>query len=118
MSRPKRKKLKFTEESLNELLQEIYNDSHNLKAKIGRLFGKWETKVKDNDDIAILSDSLIKLINAEAKNQDQKIMILKYLKDVVYAKDSNGNIPENNEKLDKDSKSELLKMVREGTKNK
>ena len=40
MGRPKRKKLEFTEDSVNKLLQEIYEDSHNQKAKITRLFTK------------------------------------------------------------------------------
>ena len=32
--RPHRRKLKFDEESVNGLLQEIYEESHNIKAKI------------------------------------------------------------------------------------
>ena len=82
--RPKRKKLKFNEESVNDLLQEIYNDSHNLKAKITRLFTKWETKIKESGEVAAIGDQIVKLISAESKNQDQKIMLLKYLKEVVF----------------------------------
>jgi len=48
--RPTRKKLKFDEDSVNKLLQEIYDDSHNQRAKIVRLFTKWETKIKENND--------------------------------------------------------------------
>jgi len=87
--RPKRKKLKFNEESVNDLLQEIYNDSHNLKAKITRLFTKWETKIKENGEVAAIGDQIVKLIAAEAKNQDQKIMLLRYLKEVVFDNKSN-----------------------------
>lgn len=36
MPRPTRKKLSFDEDSVNKLLQEIYDESHNIKAKIGR----------------------------------------------------------------------------------
>ena len=82
--RPQRKKLKFDEKSVNDLLQEIYNESHNIKAKIARLFTKWETKVKENGEIAAIGDQIVKLIAAEAKNQDQKIMLLRYLKEVVF----------------------------------
>jgi len=95
MPRPSRKKLEFNEDSLNKLLQEIYDDSHNVKAKITRLFTKWEAKVKEGGEIAALGDQIVKLIAAEAKNQDQKIMLLKYLKEVIYEKNggssSNGN---------------------------
>jgi len=34
MSRPVRRKLKFDEDSVNKLLQEVYDDSHNIRAKI------------------------------------------------------------------------------------
>ena len=86
MPRPKRKKLEFTEDSVNKLLQEIYDDSHNQKAKITRLFTKWEQKVKEGGEIQAIGDQIVKLIAAEAKNQDQKIMILRYLKEVVFDK--------------------------------
>jgi len=84
--RPKRKQLKFDEESVNNLLQEIYNDSHNIKAEITRLYNKWETKVKEPGEIQAFGGEIIKLIAAKAKNQEQKIMILKYLKEVVFDK--------------------------------
>lgn len=92
MPRPKRKKLEFTEESVNKLLQEIYDESHNQKAKITRLFTKWEQKVKEEGNIAAIGDQIVKLIAAEAKNQDQKIMILRYLKEVVFDKKNKEDI--------------------------
>lgn len=92
MPRPRRKKIEFTEESVNNLLQEIYNESHNQKAKITRLFTKWELKVKEEGNIAAIGDQIVKLIAAEAKNQDQKIMILKYLKEVVFDKKSKEDV--------------------------
>lgn len=90
MARPKRKQLKFDEESVNKLLQEIYDESHNIKAKITRLFNKWETQVKETGEVAAIGGEIVKLIAAEAKNQDQKIMILKYLKEVVFEKNREG----------------------------
>lgn len=89
--RPKRKQLKFTEDSVNKLLQEIYEDSHNQKAKIARLFSKWETKVKESGEVAAIGDQIVKLIAAEAKNVDQKIMLLRYLKEVVFEKKDGGS---------------------------
>ena len=84
MPRPQRRRLQFDEDSVNKLLQEIYDESHNIKAKIARLFTKWELKVKEGGEIAAIGDQIVKLIAAEAKNQDQKIMLLKYLKEVVF----------------------------------
>jgi hypothetical protein len=118
--RVQRKKLKFDEDSVNGLLQEIYNESHNIKAKITRLFTKWEIKVKENSEVAAIGDQIVKLIAAEAKNQDQKIMLLRYLKEVVFDnKDGNTNYgksktSENNiTDVTTDRRNELLKIVEE-----
>jgi hypothetical protein len=120
--RPTRKKLKFDEESVNNLLQEIYNESHNIKAKITRLFTKWELKVKENSEVAAIGDQIVKLIAAEAKNQDQKIMLLRYLKEVVFDnKAGNNNSQQKNDdekNLSAERKNELLRMVEEGLERK
>lgn len=108
----------FDEHSVNELLQEIYNESHNIKAIITRLFTKWENKVKEGGEIAAIGDQVVKLIAAAAKNQDQKIMLLKYLKEVVF--DGTNNNPNNSNTnnsgessgdVSTDRRNELLSMV-------
>lgn len=121
MPRPKRRKIEFNEDSVNKLLQEIYNDSHNIKSKITRLFNKWETNVKENGEVAAIGDQIVKLISAEAKNQDQKIMLLKYLKEVVFESKSRtgGDNNEGEEKeITSDRRNELLNMVRNEMDNK
>ena len=115
MPRAIRKRIKFDEESVNNLLQEIYNESYNIKAKITRLYVKWELKVKEGGEIQAIGDAIIKLIAAEAKNQDQKIMLLKYLKEVVF--DVN-KAEKNNPKPDEtvvstDRRNELLSWVQD-----
>lgn len=117
MARPTRKKIKFDEDSANDLLQEIYDDTYNIRAKINRMFTKWETRIKENGEIAAIGDTIIKLINAEAKNQDQKIMLLKYLKEVVYRNESSSAQQSNTNTNDGDSyddsrRDELIEMVR------
>ena len=77
------------------MLQEIYDESHNIKSKITRLFTKWETKIKETGEVAAIGDQIVKLISAEAKNQDQKIVLLRYLKEVVFDKGSGGTSPSN-----------------------
>jgi hypothetical protein len=118
MARPKRKQLKFDEESVNKLLQEIYDESHNIKAKIARLFTKWETKIKETGEVAAIGDQIVKLIGAEAKNQDQKIILLRYLKEVVFEKKDGGIVGKNvslEEKGDvsTERRNELLHFVQE-----
>jgi len=113
MPRPKRRKLEFTEESVNKLLQEIYDESHNQKAKITRLFTKWEQKVKEGGEIAAIGDQIVKLISAEAKNQDQKIMLLRYLKEVVFDKDKpQTKETDGTENPSTERRNELLNFVR------
>ena len=125
--RPTRKRITFDEESANKLLQEIYDDSYNQKAKITRLFTKWELKVKEGGEIQAIGDQIIKVIALEAKNVDQKIMLLKFLKEVVF--DNNvkaGNTPNGNSNTNSSKSSsdedgditaerrlELLTMVQE-----
>jgi len=120
MPRPTRKKLSFDEDSVNKLLQEIYDESHNIKAKIIRLFTKWEIKVKETGEVAAIGDQIVKLIAAEAKNQDQKIMLLKYLKEVVFDNKTGTTDFKNTSKSDgvttdvtTDRRNELLKIVEE-----
>jgi hypothetical protein len=120
MPRPTRKRLSFNEESVNKLLQEIYDESHNIKAKITRLFTKWELKVKEGGEIQAIGDQIVKLIAAEAKNQDQKIMLLRYLKEVVFDSksgsvgSSNNSEPSKNEEnggISTERRNELLNFV-------
>ena len=118
MARPIRRKIKFDEESVNGLLQEIYDDSHNIKAKIARLFSKWETRVKEGGDIAAIGDQIVKVIAAEAKNVDQKIMLLRYLKEVVFdnnAKSGNNNNEKQEEtgNITTEKRNELLALVQD-----
>jgi len=116
MPRPLRKRLKFDEESVNKLLQEVYDDSFNIKAKINRLFSKWEIKIKEGGEIQAIGDHIIKLIAAEAKNQDQKIMLLRYLKEVVFDNKAgvvNASSKEEDKNITPDRRNEILKMVEE-----
>ena len=90
--RPKRKKIKFTEDSVNDLLQEIYNDTHIIRTRIVRILTKWEAKIKENGEIAAMGDQIIKLISEEGKSQDKKIALLKILRDIVYTNKDNTNL--------------------------
>ena len=112
MPRPKRRQLKFDEESVNALAQEIYNDSHNIKAKISRLFTKWEQKVKDGGEIQALGETISKLIVAEAKTVDQKLVLLRYLKEVVFAREVKTD--EKKENVTKKDRNDLIKQVTDG----
>ena len=111
MPRKKRHQFKFDEDSVNVLLQEIYDDSRNLKAKIVSLFNKWEKMAQEGGEVAAIGDSIVKLIGAEAKNQDQKIMLLRYLKEVVFIDKKDDEGSSSNEEVSADERNQLLKMV-------
>ena len=110
MARPKRKKLQVgDEESLNNLLQEIYNESHNIRAQVVALMTKWNKNVNENGEIMAVGDKIAKLLVILSKNQDQKIMIFKHLKDIVYLDGRKGNDVSNAQtpNLSTESKDEL-----------
>lgn len=111
MPRRKKKKIQFTEDSVNEYMQEIYDDSFKLNSKINILFTKWEAKVKEGGEVAAMGDQIVKLIAAMAKNQEQKIQILKILKDIVFvdSKIEGGN--QKDEKIDQSKIKELADMA-------
>jgi len=77
--------------------------------------------VKETGEVAAIGGEIVKLIAAEAKNQDQKIMLLKYLKEVVFEKNKEeggavqgGNTSEGNgESVSTDRRNELLGFVEE-----
>ena len=113
MPRKKRTKLQFTEEGVNKYMQELYDDSFTLKSKIDVLFRKWEAKVKEGGEIAAIGDSIVKLIGAMAKNQDQRIMILKYLKEIVFVDGKAGDDSPESGSSDRES---IIKVAQDAMK--
>lgn len=122
MARVKRKAIKFTEDSLNELYQEVYNDSHNFKAQVTAIMSKWSPYIKDEGNVAAIGKDIVNLMNAIARTNDQKIVLLKILKDIVFAKkgvDDSGNSADSGEQmtLSEEAKRELMRMADEARKN-
>lgn len=117
MARIKRKQIKFTEDSLNELYQELYNDTHNFKAEVRTILAKWSPFIKDEGNVAGMGKDIVNLMNAIARTNDQKIILVKILKDIVFAKkgivDQSGNNNDNPEQitLSDDAKKELMRMA-------
>lgn len=117
--RPVRKKIKFTEDSVNDLLQEIYNDTHVIRAKITRLFTKWETKINDAGEVAAIGDQIIKLIAEEGKTQDKKISLLKILREIVFANKKAAEITskKDNDEVTDERRSELYDIIEQTINN-
>lgn len=122
MPRAKRKQIKFTEDSLNELYQELYNDTHNFKAEVRTILAKWSPYIKDEGNVAGMGKDIVNLMNAIARTNDQKIILVKILKDIVFAKkgilDQGNNSNDNPEQitLTDEAKKELMRMADEARK--
>lgn len=110
--RPKRKKIEFTVDSVNELFQEIYNDTHIIRTRITTLFNKWESKVKENGEIAAIGDQIIRLIVEEGKSQDKKIALLKILREIVFNnKDNSGGDDDKKAEVSDERRNELYDLI-------
>lgn len=121
MARVKRKAIKFTEESLNELYQELYNDTHNYKAQVTAILARWSPLIKDEGNIAAMGKDIVNLMNAIARTNDQKIVLVKILKDIVFAKKGMGDSEPSNSDgeqitLSDEAKMELMRMADEARK--
>ena len=118
MARLKRKLLKFDEESLNNLAQEIYNDNHNIRGEIKSLFNRWSKTVNSPQEIAILGKDIVGLIAQEIKNNAEKSNLLKMMKEIVLH-ESKEKESTNTGSISSDEQSEILKRVKaEHEKNK
>lgn len=123
MARIKRKMMEIDEKTLKGLMQETYNDAHQIRATIIALFNNWNSKIKEQGEIAATGKEVVALINALARNQDQKITLMKVLSDILYVKNKNGaqndqpNAPVKAGELTEDAKSALRKMIEENREN-
>jgi hemoglobin-like flavoprotein len=122
MARIKRKSIELNEKSVKDLMQETYNDAHQIRSTIVALFNVWNSKVKEQGEIAATGKEIVSLINALARNQDQKIALMKVLSDIVFVKDksnSAGNQSKNQsssdegETLSEEAKNNLRKLIEE-----
>jgi len=118
MARLIRQKLKFDETSALKILQEVYNDTHNMRARITKLLNIWQNKIKETDDIAAIGANLTKLLAEESKMQDQKIVLLKVLKEVVFAVRDIKKDEEGQAQLSTEKRNEIIEMMNKVKKQK
>lgn len=120
MARIKRKRIVVNDEnSLNDLIQEIYNDAHQIRSSIVALFNKWNHLAKEQGEIAAFGKEVVSLINSLARNQDQKIAMAKILSDILYKKNTTSGEESKKKQTDDDNdlsetaKADLRKMIEE-----
>lgn len=119
MARIKRKVMNIDETTLKALMQETYNDAHQIRSTVIALFNNWNSKIKEQGEIAATGKEVVALINALARNQDQKITLMKVLSDILYNKNKTTNGSDQSKtttaqgELSEDAKSSLRKMIEE-----
>lgn len=97
MPRLTRKRIELNEDSVKDLMQETYNDAHQIRSTIIALFNNWNAKVKEQHDVAGIGKEIVALINSLARNQDQKIALMKVLSDIVFKTDKLNNASKQND---------------------
>jgi len=89
MARPSRNKIKFDRESLENLFQEVYNDSYNLRGEISALLVGYKAFLAEKDltKTSIIAKDIANLLTLRENNNKSKIAILKLLTEIVYGED-------------------------------
>lgn len=114
MPRRSRIKVKFTEESVNEFLQEIYDESHILRTDITHLYNKWKTHVKEGADVAGIGKDIVGLLKARDNIIGRKVDLLKVVKDIVFKEKNVGkNTETDTPDISDTDKSKLLDAIQE-----
>lgn len=121
MPRIKRKRIEFTLESLNDMYQECYNDSYNFKAQLTAVLSRWSPMIKDESNVSAMGKEIVALLNSIGKTNDQKIVLLKILKDIVMEKTvdtgKTTSAADAQVSISEEAKQELMKMAEEMRKN-
>lgn len=97
MPRLTRKRIELNEQSVKDLMQETYNDAHQIRSTLIALFNNWNAKVKEQHDVAGIGKEIVALMNSLARNQDQKIALMKVLTEIVFKTDKGSNATKQNE---------------------
>lgn len=89
MPRIKRQRMEINEDTLKVLLQETYNDAHQIRSTVVALFNKWNVMVNEAGEVAANGKQIIDLLELLTKNQNQKIVLMKTLNEILSKKAAN-----------------------------
>lgn len=119
MSRPKKTKINLDKDSLQELMQEIYNDCNNIMNSARRELNerKSRAEIEDNNDeyqIGKVNNETIKIIESTV---DKKIALAKLQSQILGAKSDDTN-KTSNSSITEEEKSILRELFKEKSENK
>lgn len=119
MARPKKTKINLDKNSLQELMQEIYNDCNNIMNNARKELNERKTRaeIEDNNDeyqIGKVNNETIKIIESTV---DKKIALAKLQSQILGAKSDEGTNTSDNSITEED-KNVLRELFKEKANNK
>lgn len=89
MPRNTRKKIEFTEDSSKDLLQEIYNETCDLKAKAIAAYNKQFVQAEDVSEIAMIGKITTEYLKIAEQALEKKLSVARMLKEIVFKDKAN-----------------------------
>jgi len=119
MARPKKTKINLDKDSLQELMQEIYNDCNNIMNNARKELNERKTRaeIEDNTDeyqIGKVNNETIKIIESTV---DKKIALAKLQSQILGSKSEDSNNSPN-DSISEEDKSILRELFKEKSENK
>ena len=119
MARPKKTKINLDKDSLQELMQEIYNDCNNIMNNARKELNERKTRaeIEDNNDeyqIGKVNNETIKIIESTV---DKKIALAKLQSQILNTKSDDSNNTSDNSITEED-KSILRELFKEKSEDK
>lgn len=113
MARPKKKKLTLdSQESLQNLLQEIYNECFEQRSKAIYSYNKLMNKEDEITDIAMIGKVTSEYLKIANEAIEKKLSIARLLKDVIY-KDGNNQSKQSTTSLTEEDKKMLHDLIKD-----
>ena len=119
MARPKKTKINLDKDSLQELMQEIYNDCNNIMNNARKELNERKTRaeIEDNNDeyqIGKVNNETIKIIESTV---DKKLALAKLQSQILSTKSDDSNNTSDNSITEED-KNVLRELFKEKANNK
>lgn len=115
--RPAKKQVKFTPESLQGILQNIWNESDEQRIKAVFQYNKQNRNVKDIDEIAAVGKTNTELLKVVDGAIEKKLQVARLMKDIIFkdapALGNNQNNTSSNSLLTDEDKQNIFDLIRE-----
>ena len=117
--RPSKKIVNWTPESLQSIMQNIWNEADEQRIKAVFQYNKQNRNVKDNDDISLIGKTNTELLKVVDGAIEKKLQVARLMKDIIYKNapglnaGSNTNPSAGSSVLTDDDKDSIFSLIRE-----